>query len=166
MTKPRHVMGLTKAEIMPKGPWENEKTSKLKGRAAEGIRYQKRVHKALEELAPQGKLLEGPWIRFSDTYGTHWCQPDHVLEAWDRVLVAESKLSLRRLDTAVAQLTRLYKPCLQFLFPTKPVVMVVAFKHWVKSDEDPVPMIEELQDLMSLPVKGLRKPHGWNYRGI
>lgn len=147
---------------MLKGPYPEPK---LKGRAAEGLRYQKKVHSELAELAPQGDLKASPWIRFSDTYGTHWCQPDHVLEAWDRVIVAESKLSLRRLDTAVSQLSRLYKPCLEYLFPRKPIIMVVAFKHWIKGDEDPVPMIDELQDLMSAPPKAYTKPYGWHFLG-
>lgn len=155
-------MGLTKAEFMPEGPWGDE--PKLKGRAAEGIRYQKKVHEEFSALGVQGKLYEGPWIRFSDAYGTHWCQPDHVLDARDRVVVAESKLSLRRLDTAVVQLTKLYRPCLELLLG-KPVVMVVAFKHWVKGEEDPVPMIDELQDLMSMSIRGKIQPKGWHYMG-
>lgn len=157
-------MGLVSAEILPKGPYPNE--PKLKGRAAEGIRYQKKVHGELKALAPQGRLYEGPWIRFRDSYGTHWCQPDHVLEAWDRIILAESKLSLRRLDTAVTQLTRLYRPCLQMIFPSKPIVMIVAFKHWLKGVEDPVPMISDLQDLMSMPLTGKIQPKGWHFMGL
>lgn len=155
--KHRQVRGLRKVELMPHGPFSNN--SRLRGRAAEGIRHQRRVHAELEPLARFGTLRDGPWFRYSDTYGSHWCQPDSVLEAHDRILVVESKLSLRRLDTALAQLTKLYRPTLE-MFYSLPVVCLVAFRHWLGDAE--LELVDDPAELVCEPVRSLRRPKGWH----
>ena len=161
MTKPRQVRGLKHAEFSAKGPYSN---TKLKGRAAEGIRYQRQVQSRLEPLADRGYLLNDQWLRYIDTYGTHFCQPDAFLVTDSRVLVVEAKLSLRRLDTAVVQLTKLYSPVLEHIFEV-PVAMVVAFRHWIRCDEPPIETVDDPADLLSWPVARLREPVGWHHLG-
>lgn len=113
-----------------------------------------------------GTLLSEPWIKYKDTYGWHWCQPDTVLEARDRVLCVESKLSLRRREVAIAQLDKLYRPVLTRLYD-KPVVMVVAFRHWLgEFSDDPRLTIDHPSELMGVPHSDLKQPFGWNYLGI
>lgn len=156
---PRHVRGLKKVEMLPNGPFP--KDPKLTGRAAEGIRYQKKVHKALGELERFGTLHEEPWIRFCDTYGVHWCRPDSVLETHDRLLVVEAKLSLRRYEDAMTQLNKLYRPTLEELF-RKPVAMLMAFRHWLPGSFD-LPMVDDPEELLYYPHSRLAKPVGWHF---
>lgn len=160
MTRPRHVRGLKKAELMPAGPYPF--TPKLKGTAARGISFQRKVHKALvAELSDFGPVLDGPWIRYTDTYGQHWCQLDSAINASDRVIVFESKLSLRRLSTALVQLTKLYRPTVELIF-NKPVIMCVAFHHWVPDTQFDLPMVDEPSELLSVPLRQ-PGPYGWHY---
>lgn len=142
---------------MPKGPWP--KDPKLKGSAAEGIRFQKKVHDNVSGFGNLGRLYYEPWFRYSDTYGTHWCSPDSLLEYWDRVLVVESKLSLRRLETAITQLTKCYRPVVEHVFE-KPVVMIVAFKHWFVGAD--IETLECPTEILSIPLSKTKQPYGWH----
>lgn len=158
MSKPRRVMGLKSASLQSEGPFKNPPP--LKGRAAEGIRYQRKVHDKLRvELADQGDILQEQWIRFTDAYGVHWCQLDSAFVGRDRVVVVEAKLSLRQHATGVAQLSRLYRPCLELIYD-KPVAMLLAFKYWVPGAE--VHTIDSPQDLLYKQFADLKRPWGWH----
>lgn len=80
-----------------------------------------------------------------------------MVELPNRVIVAEVKLSLRRLDTALAQLTKLYRPNVELLFG-KPVVPLVIFKHWLGEAE--IPLIENPEELVY--TSSLKEPRGWH----
>lgn len=132
---------------------------KLKGKALEGIRYGAKVHDELGELC--GNLYSEQWIRFRDDGQYFYCRPDSILETWDRVLVVESKLSLRQLKKGLAQL-RLYKPILEHIY-NRPVVGVLAFKHWIVGSDGCLPMIPHPEVIMTSPVCRFKKTQGWNY---
>lgn len=162
MSKPRQVRGLQKVELCAHGPFPTR--PKPKGKAAEGFAHQRRVHKALAGLSRFGEVVSEPWIRYSDTYGTHYCQPDDLLLSWDRTIVVESKLSLRRLSTARIQLNKLYRPVLESLFQ-KPVAMLLAFRYWVPlpvEDQD-LELIHSPIDLLSRPIRDLKSISYWHY---
>ena len=146
---------LWKAERMNEGPF---KPGKAKGSAKEGLRFQAKVHKALAGMRPAGELLDSPWFKYHDSLGSHWAQPDSVVLLADRTIVVESKLSLRRLDTALAQLYRLYIPILWTVFE-KPVFPIVAFKHWV-AEHSAFPTLDNPKEILTMPVSP--KPIGWH----
>jgi len=150
-----------KAELRPTGPFADKR--KLKGRAAEGIRFQKRVHQRLTALGKFGDLHEGPWIRYTDTYGVHWCQPDSLVETNDRVLIVEAKLSLMRLDQAKAQLSKLYQPVVEIIFD-KPAVLLVAFNNWIRlvDGKEPIETVDNPLALLQRPLRSLKAPLGWH----
>lgn len=161
MTRRVHKLkALRHAEFVSTGPFMSE--PKLKGAALEGIKYQARVHSAA--LCLSGNIYNEQWIRFRDGSSIHHCRPDTIVEQWDRVVVIESKLSLRQLPKGLAQL-RLYKPVLEYIFD-KPVVTILAFKHWTVGTRDCLPMIEELHDSLYTPLPSLRQIHGWNFREV
>ena len=142
---------------MPSGPWPNE--PKLKGSAARGISFQKKVHKHLAPLEAQGTLYESQWIRFTDAHGDHWCQIDSMLEARDRIIIVEAKLSLRRLAAALTQLQKLYRPTVELIFG-KPALMLVAFKYWVPDAE--LELIDDPEELFCFSPARRPGPFGWH----
>lgn len=158
MSKPRQVRGLWKVELHDQGPFTKE--PRLKGKAAEGIRYQRKIHRLMEPLESFGPLLEEPWFRYADTYGVHWCRPDSVLELHDRVLVVEAKLSLRRYEDAMTQLNKLYRPVVGEFF-SKPVAMVMAFKHWIPGVWT-FPLVQSPEETFTFPIGKLKEPVGWH----
>lgn len=114
----------------------------------------------VEQLGRFGPVHDGPWFRFSDTYGTHWCQPDALAEFHDRVLIVECKLSLRQLDNGLRQLRGLYRPIVELVFD-KPAVLVIAFKHWTGiGPEQPFEELEELEQIATIPLSSCKQPYG------
>lgn len=161
MTRRVHKLrNLKSAEFVSTGPFTSE--PKLKDKALEGIKYQAKVHRAAEAL--NGNIYDEQWIRFRDGGSIHHCRPDTIVDQWDRVVVIESKLSLRQLPKGLTQL-RLYKPILERIF-TKPVVTILAFKHWTVGSSGCLPMIEDIEHTLTLPLSTLRPIHGWNYLGV
>lgn len=159
MTRRVHKLkNLRHAEFVPIGPFTTE--PKLKGKALEGIKYQARVHAAAGVLS--GNVFEEQWIKFRDGSSIHHCRPDTIVEQWDRVVVIESKLSLRQLSKGLAQL-RLYRPILEYIF-NKPVVGILAFKHWTLGSKDCLPMVTDLTHTLTTPLPQIRQIHGWNFR--
>ena len=155
--KVHRLKKLRMAEFVDSGPFATE--PKLKGKAAEGIRYQSRVDEELSELAGNRKTEQ--WIRFNDSGQWHYCRPDSILETYDRVIVVEAKLSLRQLDKAKAQL-RLYRPLLELIFE-KPTIGIVAFKNWIIGSENALPMIDHPEQALFRPLSQLKPALGWNF---
>lgn len=81
------------------------------------------------------------WLEYYDVNGRGFCNPDIVLEADDRVLVLECKLT--QTDVAQAQIEQLYKPCLKFMW-AKPVFGVGVFRNLTRQPFCPVLGIKEL----------------------
>lgn len=158
MSHPRQVRGLKHVTLESKGPFQSK--PKLKGRAALGISYQNKALDQLEPLSRFGTFRREPWFKYRDTYGIHWCQPDGLLELPDRVITIEVKLSLRRLETALVQLNKLYKPTVEMLFQ-KPAVPLVIFKHWLGEAE--IELVDDPEELVYKTLSSIRQPHGWHY---
>lgn len=59
----------------------------------------------------------------------------------------------------MVQLTKCYRPVVELVF-NKPVVMLVAFKHWFSGSD--LELIECPEDLLSLPIPLARQPFGWH----
>ncbi len=57
------------------------RTSKSQPAAAYGIRYERKVHRALETLAKSigAKVERNPWFHFRDANGDGACSPDSIL---------------------------------------------------------------------------------------
>jgi hypothetical protein len=72
------------------------------------------------------------------------------------------KLSQRRIDNAIVQLTKLYKPTLALLYG-KPVVMLAVFKHWLPDGDELIPTVDDPEELLTRPLGALKQPLGWNY---
>lgn len=92
-----------------------ENKPKGNGRRADGVRYEKRVHKHLKKLYGD-MYLPNPWIHFYDP-SLRICQPDGILfdvEKGDIVLV---EIKLRHCQEAYWQLRKLYLPLLRQMFP-------------------------------------------------
>ncbi len=85
------------------------------GRRAEGVRYEKRVHKHLHKMYP-GRYLEGPWIQFYDP-DMRVCQPDGLIIDVQKGIIILVEVKLRHCPEAYYQLRRLYKPVLHSMFP-------------------------------------------------
>lgn len=160
MSRPRHVRGLRSVAMTDSGPFPTPTPSKLPRRAAEGIRYQKRALDKLQSLDRFGDFYRDQWFVYTDANGRHWCQTDGLLAIWDRVIVFEIKLSLRRLETGLAQLTKLYKPTVGAYFD-KPVVPCLVFKHWVPGAD--LNLIDNPEELLSYRPSAGACPVGWNF---
>lgn len=158
-SKVHKLRNLKSAVFTDDGPFSTE--PKLKGKALEGIKYQARVHAQAVKLGGNG--FSEQWIKFRDGPTIHYCRPDDIIEHWDRVVVVESKLSLRQLGKGLAQL-RLYKPILKHIF-NKPVIAILAFKHWTVGSKDCLPMIDEIHKTLHSPPATFRQTHGWNFIG-
>lgn len=117
----RVIVGLKFVEACKPPPFSTG-AKKLKGSAAKGIAYEKKVNKALkkwvEEGAIEGELWLGPWIRFEDENGIGLAQPDAVVRQTDRVLIFESKL--KQTKSAIPQL-KMYGDLLEPLMKVPPV---------------------------------------------
>lgn len=157
MSRPHKVRQLKHATLRDAGPFNS--TPKLRGSAAEGIRFQRRVQSRLDRLAHIGDVLHDQWIEFSDFTGRHWAQLDSAIVSPERVLIVESKLSLSRIETARIQLDKLYRPLCERIFQ-KPTALLVAFKHWVPGVE--IELVEDPRDFMYFEPRSLAEPRGWH----
>lgn len=83
-----------------------------------GIRYENKAQAYLEELYPDS-YVRSPWIAFRlrGEPMLRYCQPDGlVVDLLDqRVTIIEIKL--RHMQEAYTQITGIYHPVLQYLFP-------------------------------------------------
>ncbi len=159
MTQPRQINKLRKASIHSEAPFPTRR--RVKGSAARGLAFQRKVHADLTEMFDTLELFDGPWIKYLDDSGSHWCQPDSLVIAEDRVLIVEAKLSLRRWKTALAQLQRLYRPAVEHIFQ-RPSVMCVAFNYWSPDADDKIPIIADPVHLLSVSLKHFPGPYCWH----
>jgi hypothetical protein len=92
-------------------------TKRVRGRRAEGLRYERKAKSALLDRFP-AHFIPGPWLCFRcDSGQLRWCQPDGILLdiANGRCIVIEIKY--HHTGDAWWQLWRLYIPVLQVLLP-------------------------------------------------
>jgi len=124
--KSRRIQALRNVSLAPSSPWPK---TRLTGKKAEGLTYQRKVSKFLrrelelvvkwhaEILAQQDsgfpRLYDGQWLYFEDANGDGYAQPDLFIHTGERIVVFECKLT--RAD-AFKQIGLLYWPLLWKLF--------------------------------------------------
>ena len=91
-----------------------------------GLSYQRRACDELRTLFKKESILVGPWIEYRASNRLHYCQPDCVAIATDRVYVFEMKLSTT--TDAWWQLRHLYGPVVQYLYPDARLILVNVVK--------------------------------------
>ena len=95
------------------------RTYKRRGRKADGIRYEKRVHQYLERKFGW-MYLASPWLRFLSSGETkwRWCQPDGLIidPLGGRITLVEVKF--QHTSDAWWQTRELYLPVLKAIMPT------------------------------------------------
>ena len=122
MGKSRVVQGKVRSALISvEVPFFNSR--KLHGRAAMGVRYERKVVEHLSSLAiDQGfESHPGPWIRYADSEGWFWCQPDFVAVGDERIYIHEVKL--KHTAQAWCQLNYLYSPVCAIAFPGRQVLI-------------------------------------------
>lgn len=94
---------------------------KPRGRKADGLRYERKVHGKLVELFEPLAfcvLFLSPWIRFDDDNGEgRWCQPDAIAVDLASGAVFIYEVKHHHCAEAWWQLRRLYEPVVRALFP-------------------------------------------------
>lgn len=120
------VRDLRSAFFTQESPW-GQKSPKLKGSCAKGKTYERTVHRKLCKVLPLDAVHYNRWIRFEDSSGRHFAQPDIFILTDKRVILLECKLT--QTEEAEFQLCYLYKPLLELLFPSKEVVCVQVCKN-------------------------------------
>jgi len=106
-------------------------TYKNKNQAA-GIAYEKRVARYLKELLAQDTIIHGQWLRYfdelTDEYGSI-AQPDILVVPSDTskpLHLIECKLCYR--PEANKKLARLYKPLVEFCWPSYKIKTIQVFR--------------------------------------
>jgi hypothetical protein len=87
---------------------------KRRGRRAEGLRYERRVHQ--EFLIRYPGYLPSPWFSYRDRDGLKWCQPDGLIIDAERGTIGIVEVKYQHTEKAYAQLFSLYLPILRVLF--------------------------------------------------
>lgn len=119
-------MGLKTAKMLKSSPW-GKGTPKLKGARAKGKTYERTIYRLLKRaLDLEADLNYNPWIGFTDSTGTHYCQPDIYIVLPGYVLLLEVKLT--QTENAEVQLLDLYAPLLEHIY-SRPVVTVQVCKN-------------------------------------
>lgn len=87
------------------------------GRRADGVRYEKKVQRHLQELFPE-TYLPSPWLHFRSEGKWRWCQPDGLLFDVERGRIVCVEVKYSHTAQAWWQTRQLYIPVLQKIFPT------------------------------------------------
>ena len=126
LTHYHKVQSLHSVRLLQTSPWGG-KSPKLKGCRAKGKTYERTVARLLaRSLDSSAELFYNQWIAFTDSTGSHYCQPDLYIVLPSYVLLLEVKLT--QTESAEGQMSELYKPVLEALY-SRPVVMVQICKN-------------------------------------
>lgn len=92
---------------------------KYTGARARGIRYERRAQEHLTSLYAD-MYVASPWLQFiaSDSARHRWCQPDGLLIDIPRGIITVIEIKTSHTARAWWQVTKLYMPVLQSIFPT------------------------------------------------
>jgi hypothetical protein len=87
------------------------------GRRAQGIRYERKGHKHLQEVYPKS-YVAGPWFRFWPvrTASPLWCQPDGLIVDLPENRITIIEFKLKHTPTAWWQTRKLYEPIVRHVF--------------------------------------------------
>lgn len=126
--------------------------SKLKGMAAKGKAYERKVCKMLTRAVLDGRLSGelwlGPWFKFEDATGPGMAQPDALLVTEERIIIFEAKL--KQTSAAEPQI-RLYGALAERLLG-KPWVGVQIYR-WPSSGLRQSTTLDRLPDVVGSTLK-------------
>jgi hypothetical protein len=91
---------------------------RVRGRRAEGLRYERKALTHLEGLFGEA-LLPSPWIKFLSRSGekVRWCQPDALLLQVAKQELVIIEVKYQHCPEAWYQLFTIYLPVVRVLFP-------------------------------------------------
>lgn len=119
MSGHRVVKGLRWASLDPVGPGFSPKRARGAKRA--GIKYEQSLAEAFGARAKHGQ-----WIKFEDSNGLGFAQPDILYPLGDTLFIIESKYTW--VPEATSQISLLYRPLLECIYPTAKIEGIVACK--------------------------------------
>lgn len=136
------------------------KEPRLKGNRAKGKTYERLVGRRLEQRIAKGEiageLIKHQWFSYIDSNGHGYCQSDYYIICEGFIVLIECKLT--QSDFAGDQMSKLYKPVLEYIYKV-PVVCVQVCKALRKN---PPNAISDITDLINNPRHGI---HTWHYLG-
>ena len=137
------------------------KTPKLKGKKAEGIKYENKAHGYIEGLTDY--YLPSPWLHFQmqKTNTWRWCQPDGLICDMKQGKITIIEFKLQHTVQAWWQLRRLYEPVVKKLFGEKFTYSMLEIARWVDPDIDFPEHYTYIKDPMEVEV-GAFGVHIWN----
>ena len=129
-TKTYHaVRGLKKVELLDLSgpvPFGSGRAQCLTGSRAQGKAYERKIAKMLSAKLP-GKVFYNRWIKYIDSSGIRFCQPDIWIELPNSLLLLEIKLT--QTSRADGQMRELYVPVLSWLYPKKKIYCIQVCKN-------------------------------------
>lgn len=148
----RIIQNLMSASLCKNPPSLIASKKKLKGSAARGLAFQRKVGKRLKQLIALeelfGILKDGEWYEFIDQEGIGFCQPDFELHYPDHIVCIECKLT--QTPNAHLQVAELYKPVLQRVYQKK----VFAIQATPMLIYKPNVLVGDLADFVYEPTDG------------
>ena len=121
---------VTFAEFISPPPFVVPRRTKNKARA-DGIRYEKKAHRYLEE-AYEDQCVIAPWIRFH-SHGqakSLYCQPDALILDIRKGTITIIEIKLKHTSDAWWQVRRLYLPLVQCIFGEDWEYIAVEVAKW------------------------------------
>lgn len=119
------VSGLKKVYLTAESPWKKE--PRLKGACAKGKTFERTIYRRLKAVVKEKDIHYGQWIRFEDSSGWHYAQPDIYILGEKKLWLLEIKRT--QTDKAAYQMSLLYRPLLRALYPEKEIIMVQVCKN-------------------------------------
>ncbi len=120
------------------------RTSRLSAPQAAGIRYERKVHRALAVLAKtlHSTVEVSPWFTFTDSVGSGTCSPDAILW-YDGLVALVIEIKTTWVPTAHTKLSGLYLPVVNVAL--KPLVLrsLVICKNLTLDSPRPIESIGE-----------------------
>jgi len=90
----------------------------VRGRRAQGIRYEKKVHEHFEAIYGE-HYVPSLWLQFgSDGSPMRYCQPDALLIDIERGIITVIEVKYQHTSDAWYQVNQLYLPVLRRMFPS------------------------------------------------
>ena len=131
----RKANQVEKAWIIRHPPFSTHRSRS--GAKAAGVRYERKVHRQLE-LKYELSYFPSVWLRYVDDGRTFYCQPDGLLflTHLHRLVIVEAKI--KHCPEAHDQLTHLYTPVLQVLFPSWEIAVCEVVKWYDAAIEFPI----------------------------
>lgn len=148
---------IRKATLVLKPSWAADGARKgLKGR---GCTYERSVRKALKKSLPYDlPLMTSIWVEYEDGNGKGIAAPDAVILRRAPALSLVIEVKLTRSADGPVQLSQLYLPLCQHLWPGRRWGLVHVFKHWAGAELAAHP-IANLSEAVELEVCDLYLPN-------